>query len=93
MQPDNPGDLAAPVPGPERPDVRLSYARARRRPSGEPPPLPREPGWRAWGWATLALVVAGVAIHLAIVDSDVQSPILRWFQDLRTPALVDLAEV
>jgi len=38
----------------------------------------------------LPLLVAGVAIHLAIVDSDAQSPILRWFQDLRTPTLVDL---
>jgi tRNA A-37 threonylcarbamoyl transferase component Bud32/membrane-associated phospholipid phosphatase len=38
-------------------------------------------------------VAAGVAIHLAIVDLDAQTPILGWFQDLRTPVLVDLAEI
>jgi tRNA A-37 threonylcarbamoyl transferase component Bud32 len=41
----------------------------------------------------VALVAAGVAIHFAIVDLDVQTPILGWFQDLRTPALVDIAEI
>jgi tRNA A-37 threonylcarbamoyl transferase component Bud32/membrane-associated phospholipid phosphatase len=93
MQPDDPGDLAAPVAGPERPGVRLPNTGARRRPSGEPPPLPREAGWRAWAWATAGLVAACVAIHLAIVDLDAQTPILRWFQDLRTPVLVDIAEI
>jgi tRNA A-37 threonylcarbamoyl transferase component Bud32 len=92
MQTDDSGSGRA-IPAADRPDVRLSHARARRRPSGEPPPLPREPGWRAWAWATLALLVAGGAIHLAIVESDAQSPILRWFEELRTPPLVDLAEV
>src|SRR5215211_5341261 len=93
MQPDEPGDRAAPVAGPERPGVRLPNTGARRRPSGEPPPLPREPGWRPWAWATLAIVVAGAAISLAIVPTDAQSPLLRWFQDLRTPSLVDVAKV
>jgi tRNA A-37 threonylcarbamoyl transferase component Bud32/membrane-associated phospholipid phosphatase len=92
MQPDDGGKLT-PVTRAQRPDVRLSYARARRRPSGEPPPLPREPDWRAWAWATVGLLIAGVVIHITIVESDPQSPILRWFQDLRTPTLVDLAEV
>ena len=76
----------------DHPAARLGNATWRRRPSGEPPPLPREPGWRAWGWATVALLVAGVAIGLAIVPSNAQSPLLRWFQDLRTPALVDIAK-
>ena len=65
----------------------------RRRPSGEPPPLPRDPGWRAWAWATVALLIAGIAIGYAIVPSDAQAPLLRWFQDLRTPTLVDVAKV
>ena len=77
---------------PDHPAPKLGGATWRRRPSGEPPPLPREPGWRAWGWATVALVVAGVAIGLAIVPSDAQSPLLEWFQDLRTPTLVDVAK-
>src|SRR6266511_2373011 len=76
----------------DHPVAKLGNAAWRRRPSGEPPPLPREPGWRAWGWATVALLGAGVAIGFAIVPSDAQSPLLRWFQDLRTPALVDVAK-
>jgi hypothetical protein len=92
MQTDGSG---APATGPpsDRPVARLANAGWRRRPSGEPPPLPREPGWRLWGWAAVALLVAGVAIGLAIVPSDAQSPLLRWFQDLRTPTLVDVAKV
>jgi hypothetical protein len=75
----------------DHPAAKLGNATWRRRPSGEPPPLPREPGWRAWGWATIALLLVGAAIGLAIVPSNAQSPLLRWFQDLRTPALVDVA--
>ena len=67
--------------------------RWRRRPSGEPPPLPREPGWRAWGWAAVALLWSASRSVYAIVPSDAQSPLLRWFQDLRTPTLVDVAKV
>src|SRR5215204_4027414 len=92
MQTDGSGAPATRPPS-DRPVARLADAGGRRRPSGEPPPLPREPGWRAWGWATVAVLVAGVAIGLAIVASDAQSPLLRWFQDLRTPALVDVAKV
>src|SRR4029453_19227217 len=36
---------------------------------------------------------AGFAIGYAIDPSDAQSPLLRWFQDLRTPTLVDVAKV
>src|SRR4249920_111121 len=74
------------------PEARLGHAAWRRRPSGEPPPLPREPDWRAWGWATVGLLVAGFAIGLAIIPSDTQSFLLRWFQDQRTPTLVDIAK-
>ena len=59
----------------DHPAPKLGNAGWRRRPSGEPPPLPREPGWRAWGWATVALLVAGVAIGLTIVPSNAQSPL------------------
>src|SRR6266508_4306510 len=76
----------------DHPAAKLGNAAWRRRPSGEPPPLPREPGWHTWGWATVSLLVAGVAIGLAIVPLDAQSPSLEWFQDLRTPALVDVAK-
>src|SRR4029453_12249214 len=81
------GDPSAP------PAARLANAGWRRRPSGEPPPLPPAPGWRVWGWAMVTLLVAGFAIGYAIDPSDAQSPLLRWFQDLRTPTLVDVAKV
>src|SRR4029453_14475427 len=92
MQTEGPGaPEAGPPPAPPAP--RPANAGWRRRPSGEPPPLPRDPGWRMWGWATVTLLVAGIAIGYAIVPSDAQSPLLRWFQDLRTPTLVDVAKV
>src|SRR5262245_14087157 len=92
MQTDGSGAPATSPPS-DRPAPRLANTGGHRRPSGEPPPLPREPGWRAWGWAAVALLIAGVAIGLAIDPSDAQSPLLRWFQDLRTPTLVDIAKV
>ncbi|HEY3264873.1 MAG TPA: hypothetical protein VGK12_06920, partial [Actinomycetota bacterium] len=92
MQTDGSGAPATRPPS-DRPVARLANAGWRRRPSGEPPPLPREPGWRAWGWTTVALLIAGVAIGLAIVPSDAESSLLRWFQDLRTPTLTDVAKV
>src|SRR5918994_2135306 len=92
MQTEGPGAPQTREPsGPPAP--RLANARWRRRPSGQPPPLPRDPGWRTWAWATVALLVAGMAIAYAIVPSDAQTPMLRWFQDVRTPTLVDVAKV
>src|SRR5918994_4442884 len=92
MQTEGPGARETREPsGP--PAARLANADWHRRPSGEPPPLPREPGWRAWAWAAIALLVAGIAIGYAIAPSDAQTPMLRWFQDLRTPTLVDMAKV
>src|SRR4029450_315779 len=89
MQIEGPGAARTGTPS-DTPVVQLAKAGWRRRPSGEPPPLPREPGWRAWAWATVALLVAGVVIGFMIFDT--QSPLLRWFQDLRTPTLVDIAK-
>src|SRR4029453_3949631 len=92
MQTEGPGAPETGEPS-TPPAARLTSAGWRRRPSGEPPPLPRDPGWRAWAWATVALLVAGIAIGYAIVSSDAQSPLLRWFQDLRSPRLVGGAKV
>ena len=69
---------------------RLPTIGWRRRPAGEPPPLPRGQGWRAWAWATVVFLVAGVALYVAIA-AEIEAPLLRWFEDLRTPALVDAA--
>jgi hypothetical protein len=65
----------------------------RRRPAGEPPPLPRGSGWRGWAWATLALLVVGVLLHVAINPEDGEATLLRWFEDLRSPGLIDMAKV
>ena len=88
MRSEDPGTTTAAAPAAQVPATAW-----RRRPSGEPPPLPRQPGWRGWAWATLAIIVAGIAISVSLVPADAQSPLLRWFQDLRTPTLVDIAKV
>ena len=72
-------------------EARLPTAGWHRRPSGEPPPLPRGAGWRAWGWGALALLAFGVVIY-ALDPQDTGAGLLRWFQDLRSPGLVDLAK-
>jgi hypothetical protein len=40
----------------------------------------------------IALVVAGAVLRFAIDPETAESSVLRWFQDLRTPRLVDLAK-
>src|SRR5512143_321641 len=60
-----------------------------RRPSGEPPPLPREPGWSRWVWPSVAVIAVGVALGFlygshTISGNDVA---MRVTEDLRTPAL------
>ena len=87
MEIERPGAPRTGAPS-DTPVVRLAKAGAPTPAFGRAASAPREPGWRSWAWATLALLVAGVAIGFVI--SDAQSPILRWFQDLRTPTLVDL---
>ena len=74
-------------------EARLPRAGWHRRPSGDPPPLPRGAGWRPWAWGTLALLAVGTVLHVAINPSDAEAPLLRWFQDLRTPRLVDVADL
>ena len=91
MQSEGPivGDPAATA----QPPARLPQTGWRRRPSGEPPPLPRGLGWRGWGWTSLGLLVVGIVLNLAIDPSSAESALLSWFQDLRSPGLVDAAKV
>lgn len=84
----------ATVPG----TPRLSSAGRRRRPSGEPPPLPRQlhrsgKYWLAATLAVLAFALAHVAtrskIGLTLTTGDLA--VLRWLADARTPTLLSAA--
>ena len=69
--------------------------RGRRRPSGEPPPLPREDRWTWWIWVLVAVVVVGVGVNLLIQTAGavqrMDQAVLEWFARARTSALVDAA--
>jgi hypothetical protein len=69
----------------------------RRRPSGEPPPLPREDRWTRWVWALAAALLVGAGLNLLIGGAEVveaaDQALLSWIARARTPALTDAAEV
>ena len=89
-----PGAGPVPVPGP--PPIR--HVRRRRRPSGEPPPLPRHLNasgkwWLALSGAVLVswavVVLTGTGWWFELVDTRV----LQTIGQLRSPALTRVAEV
>ena len=55
----------------------------RRRPSGEPPPLPREDRWTRWIWVLAAVLLVGAALNVLIHMTDVvqrmDQAVLEWF--------------
>ncbi len=69
----------------------------RRRPSGEPPPLPRSSrlGPTLWGLAIVLAIGAVVAIAAQAADEvpRIGDAVLDSFADLRTAALTDVAKV
>jgi hypothetical protein len=69
----------------------------RRRPSGEPPPLPREHRWTRWIWVLAGVLVLGAVLALLIAATDVvdaaDEAVLAWFARLRTPAFTGPAKV
>lgn len=73
------------------------HVHRQRRPSGEPPPLPRPSGSARWWWALVGVVLLGVAIELWVANSDQPhafgDAVLRAFEDIRTPVLTDIAKV
>jgi tRNA A-37 threonylcarbamoyl transferase component Bud32 len=73
-----------------------SSRRVRRRPSGEPPPFPREDRWTRWVWALGGVLLLGAALDLLIRTTDVveaaDQAVLSWFAEARTPTLTDAAE-
>jgi len=69
----------------------------RRRPSGEPPPLPREDHWIRWIWVLAAVLLVGAGLNILIHTADVvqrmDQAVLEWFAQVRTPALTDAAKL
>ena len=69
----------------------------RRRPSGEPPPLPREDRWTRWIWVLAAVLLLGAGLNLLIRTTDAvqaaDQAVLSWFAEARTPPLTDAAKV
>jgi hypothetical protein len=67
-----------------------------RRPSGTPPPLPKEAGWARWTWIFGVVVALGFALDLGLRSTTgIQSfdqAILRWFADRRTSGFTSVAE-
>ena len=70
--------------------------RRQRRPSGEPPALPRASHTARWWWALGAVVLLGVATELIVRGNDdlrgTGDAVLHWFEDIRTPWLTDTAK-
>ena len=69
----------------------------RRRPSGEPPPLPRGAGWRTWAWATAGVLAVGSVLSIVLAMGEgnafaIDDAILEAFASIRTPGLTDIAE-
>jgi hypothetical protein len=69
----------------------------RRRPSGEPPPLPREDRWTRWIWVLAAVLLLGAGLNALIHTTDVvqrmDEAVLEWFARVRAPALTDAAKL
>jgi len=87
---------AGPVPIPGLPPIRR--VRRRRRPSGEPPPLPRHLNASGKWWLALScgvgvtwvvVIVTGTAVFVDLADTWV----LRSISTLRSPTLTGVAEV
>jgi tRNA A-37 threonylcarbamoyl transferase component Bud32 len=68
----------------------------RRRPSGEPPPLPRGPRAVGWAWAGGIVLALGILASLAFAATDqvtaFDTATLDAFAEIRTPSLTDAAK-
>src|SRR5688572_21703914 len=86
------GQIVRPAP------PRIQRVRSRRRPSGEPPPLPRSLNRSGKWWLGLSVVVVGawsVVVLTGTVDvlDVVDTRILQAVSELRSPALTDVMQV
>ena len=91
-----PGDGGPPRPG--QPDVRRSGRR--RRPTGQPPPLPRSIQPTGVWWAAAAVVLIALARitfgpargSLGVAVTVWDDAVVRWLAGLRLPGLTGLME-
>jgi hypothetical protein len=65
-----------------------------RRPSGEPPPLPKPAWWRRYVYTLIGTIVLGALLaawyrYVSVPDGG----LMRWFADHRTDWLTDVAKV
>ena len=74
----------------------ISTRRRQRRPSGDPPPLPRESKARRWLWATVAVIIVGIGLGVTLSTTDalddLGDEVLVWFADVRTAFLTGIAK-
>jgi hypothetical protein len=72
-------------------------APVRRRPSGEPPPLPREDRWTRWIWVLAAVLLLGAGMSVLIATTDVvdtaDQAVLSFFAEARSPGRTDAADL
>ena len=72
-------------------------ALVRRRPSGEPPPLPREDRWTRWIWVLAGVLLLGAALNVLVRTTDVvqaaDKAVLSFIAEARTSALTDAAKL
>ena len=80
-----------------RPQGPVTAPRSRRRPTGEPPPLPRELGraGRGWAWLTAAVLLVWVLVAVAGLGRQIDALdgwVLRHIVALRTHAVTAVAK-
>ena len=64
----------------------------RRRPSGEPPPLPRPAWWPRYVVLLIVTIVVGALLAWWYDASPPDAALMRWFADHRTDWLTDVAK-
>jgi len=52
-----------------------------RRPSGEPPPLPRAPEWTRWLWIAVVVVAVGIALAVAVATGSAAENLDKAIRD------------
>jgi membrane-associated phospholipid phosphatase/tRNA A-37 threonylcarbamoyl transferase component Bud32 len=94
---DVPADQSTAKPTPRlRVPTRILRSPRRRRPTGEPPPLPYHLQTSGVGWLIAAVVLVGLALMVfapglrgpAVAVTVVDDAVVRWLADLADPGLV-----